>query len=256
MVQTLMDSQQKRAFAGKALAVSLVCWGLFTVVLSFPAIIFLSGNSPLYRRWISVICIILRRRRRLLVCGAGNVRGQRHDQLPGLFTEALFLLPMPCRVPSSARFFPDAATSWALSAGGFRGHGSVHGHLRLRLQRSGFPEAIVIVVRMIYDKYEKPPHLRGGQTFHPPDHLRTAPECSAASLYLSGILEIASGGLTMTILSIITLIVIALVFALEQKKDRAPALEDPAVSGHIIRGMQCVCGECKSITIKRPESIP
>ena len=41
----------------------------------------------------------------------------------------------------------------------------------------------------------------------------------ALSLYLSGILEIAGGSLTMTILSVITLIIIALVFVLEQKKD-------------------------------------
>lgn len=78
--------------------------------------------------------------------------------------------------------------------------------------------AIVIVVRMIYDKYE---NLR---IFAVVKHF-IRPIISglllnvALSLYLSGILEIASGGLTMTILSIITLIVIALVFALEQKKD-------------------------------------
>ena len=43
VVQTLMESPQKRAFAGKALVISLVCWALFTVILSFPAIISLPG---------------------------------------------------------------------------------------------------------------------------------------------------------------------------------------------------------------------
>ena len=78
--------------------------------------------------------------------------------------------------------------------------------------------AIVIVVRMIYDKYE---NLR---IFAVVKHF-IRPIISglllnvALSLYLSGILEIAGGGLSMTILSIITLLIIVLVFAIEQKKD-------------------------------------
>ena len=92
---------------------------------------------------------------------------------------------------------------------------AVCGSIRISIAASG---AIVIVVRMIYDKYE---NLR---IFAVVKHF-IRPIISglllnvALSLYLSGILEIAGGSLTMTILSVITLIIIALVFVLEQKKD-------------------------------------
>ena len=78
--------------------------------------------------------------------------------------------------------------------------------------------SIVIVVRIIYDKYENLRIFAVVKHFIRPiisGLLLTV----ALSLYLSGILEVAGGGLTMTILSILTLIVIALIFAIQQKKD-------------------------------------
>lgn len=216
MVQTLMDSQQKRAFAGKALTVSLVCWGLFTVVLSFPAIIFLSGTA----RYIGDGFLSS-----VLSFGGGDAY---LSVAQGMFVDSGMISYQDFygSIVSVANALPGSILCKILSGCGYvlgfeRGGSVVMG---LFMAICGFAcsvaasGAIVIVVRMIYDKYE---NLR---IFAVVKHF-IRPIISglllnvALSLYLSGILEIASGGLTMTILSIITLIVIALVFALEQKKD-------------------------------------
>lgn len=216
MVQTLMDSQQKRAFAGKALAVSLVCWGLFTVVLSFPAIIFLSGTA----RYIGDGFLSS-----VLSFGGGDAY---LSVAQGMFVDSGMISYQDFygSIVSVANALPGSILCKILSGCGYvlgfeRGGSVVMG---LFMAICGFAcsvaasGAIVIVVRMIYDKYE---NLR---IFAVVKHF-IRPIISglllnvALSLYLSGILAIAGGGLTMTILSIITIIVIALVFAVEQKKD-------------------------------------
>lgn len=216
MVQTLMDSQQKRAFAGKALAVSLVCWGLFTVVLSFPAIIFLSGTA----RYIGDGFLSS-----VLSFGGGDTY---LSVAQGMFVDSGMISYQDFygSIVSVANALPGSILCKILSGCGYvlgfeRGGSVVMG---LFMAICGFAcsvaasGAIVIVVRMIYDKYE---NLR---IFAVVKHF-IRPIISglllnvALSLYLSGILAIAGGGLTMTILSIITIIVIALVFAVEQKKD-------------------------------------
>lgn len=216
MVQTLMDSQQKRAFAGKALAVSLVCWGLFTVVLSFPAIIFLSGTA----RYIGDGFLSS-----VLSFGGGDAY---LSVAQGMFVDSGMISYQDFygSIVSVANALPGSILCKILSGCGYvlgfeRGGSVVMG---LFMAICGFAcsvaasGAIVIVVRIIYDKYE---NLR---IFAVVKHF-IRPIISglllnvALSLYLSGILAIAGGGLTMTILSIITIIVIALVFAVEQKKD-------------------------------------
>ena len=216
MVQTLMESSQKRAFAGKALAISLICWGLFTVILSFPAIISLPGVA----RYIGDGFLSS-----VLSFGGGDAY---LSVAQGMFVDSGMISYQDFygSIVSVANALPGSILCKILSGCGyvmgFQQNGSVV--MGLFMAVCGFAcsvaasGAIVIVVRMIYDKYE---NLR---IFAVVKHF-IRPIISglllnvALSLYLSGILEIAGGSLTMTILSVITLIIIALVFVLEQKKD-------------------------------------
>lgn len=216
MVQTLMDSSQKRAFAGKALTISLICWGLFTVILSFPAIISLPGVA----RYIGDGFLSS-----VLSFGGGDAY---LSVAQGMFVDSGMIgyHDFYQNIVSVANALPGSILCKILSGCGYvlgyQQSGSVT--LGLFMAVCGFAcsvaasGAIVIVVRMIYDKYE---NLR---IFAVVKHF-IRPIISglllnvALSLYLSGILEIAGGGLSMTTLSIITLLIIILVFAIEQKKD-------------------------------------
>lgn len=216
MVQTLMESSQKRAFAGKALIISLICWGLFTVILSFPAIISLPGVA----RYIGDGFLSS-----VLSFGGGDAY---LSVAQGMFVDSGMISYQDFygSIVSVANALPGSILCKILSGCGyvmgFQQNGSVV--MGLFMAVCGFAcsvaasGAIVIVVRMIYDKFE---NLR---IFAVVKHF-IRPIISglllnvALSLYLSGILEIAGGNLTMMVLSVITLIIIALAFVLEQKKD-------------------------------------
>ena len=216
VVQTLMESPQKRVFAGKALVISLVCWALFTVILSFPAIISLPGVA----RYIGDGFISS-----VLSFGGGDAY---LSVAQGMFVDSGMIgyHDFYQNIVSIANALPGSILCKILSGCGYvmgyQQSGSVVQGLFMAI--CGFAcsvaasGSIVIVVRIIYDKYE---NLR---IFAVVKHF-IRPIISglllnvALSLYLSGILEVAGGGLTMTILSILTLIVIALIFAIEQKKD-------------------------------------
>lgn len=216
VAQTLMESNQKKAFEGKALALSLICWGLFTLILSFPAIVSLPGVAKyIGDGFISSV----------LSFGGGDAY---LSVAQGMFVDSGIISyhDFYGNIVSVANALPGSILCKILSGCGyvigFQQGGSIVAGLFMAI--CGFAcsvaasGAIVIVVRIIYDKYE---NLR---IFAVVKHF-IRPIISglllnvALSLYLSGILEVAGGNLTMTILSVITLVIIALIFALEQKKD-------------------------------------
>lgn len=216
IVQTIMESPQKKAFEGKALCRSLLCWFLFTLILSLPALYF-------SRKMLSFIGTGFLSS--VMSFGGGDAY---LSVAQGLFVDSGIISyhDFYGNIVSMANALPGSILCKILSGCaymiGYHLNGSVFQGLCAAL--CGFAcsvaasGAIVNIIRAVYDKYE---NLR---IFAVVKHF-IRPIISglllnvAVSLYLSGILAVAGGGLTMTMLTVITFIIIAVVFYLEQKKN-------------------------------------
>lgn len=216
VVQTITESPQKTAFAGKALLISLICWAVFTLILSFPAFVTVHGIPEFIGNgFLSSVLSFGGGDAYLSVAQGMFVDSgiiSYHD-FYGNIVSIANALPgsILCKILSGCGYIIGFNQNQSVLEGLFAG---ICG-FACSVAASG---AIVIAVRAIYDKYE---NLR---IFAVVKHF-IRPIISglllnvALSLYLSGILEIANGKLTMTLLSIMALVIIALVFVLEQKKE-------------------------------------
>ncbi|MDO5145607.1 MAG: chromate transporter [Eubacteriales bacterium] len=214
MVQAIMESKHKKAFEGKALAVSLLSWTLFTLILSLPALLYCDGIPKFIGTgFLSSV----------MSFGGGDAY---LSVAQGLFVDSGMVSyhDFYGNIVSVANALPGSILCKILSGCGymigFNKNGSVLEGLYAGL--CGFAcsvaasGSIVLVIRAVYEKYENLRIFAVVKHFIRPIISGLLLNVSL-TLYLSGVLETKSGGLTGSILSAMVALVIVLNYSISQR---------------------------------------
>ncbi|MCD8020391.1 MAG: chromate transporter [Clostridiales bacterium] len=214
-VQTIMGSPHQKAFAGKSLAYSVLCWVVFTFILSLPAI-YITRETI---RFIGTGFLSS-----IMSFGGGDAY---LSVAQGLFVDsgAVSYKEFYSNIVSVANALPGLILCKILSgcgyAIGYHIHGSVVEGIFVAICGFGCSVAasgsIVIAVQAVYDKFENLRIFAAVKHFIRPIISGLLLNV-ALSLYLSSILGVASGGLTAPILCVMALFIIGFNYLLERKK--------------------------------------